>query len=249
MAITISDSWLKKIKSVAEHSNSHILLLDTDDLKDICISHAMQDYFTKFPVRSDYQVSVNGENIYPFPDAYTIGAVDCRVVDIGMIGGTGSGFWDIILFNTQTGNTMSYKAGVGVYGRSGYNPNNVIQQRENSRQAVKSQQNLYATIKFRVDRANKRLIVYNSITGMLNITWAKYSDNWDDIRYERQWDVAHLAQSYILDHFCDNAGMITDSSADTTTNISDIRQRATDLRTEVFEKWKEFPDIVVQHFV
>jgi hypothetical protein len=106
--ITISQDWLDKIKSIAAFPSASMLLLDDDQIKSFCISRALQDYFTKFPLKAEYQTSTNAESTYDFPDAYTIGVLDCRVVDMGMVGGTGSSFWDILQYNTLSGNTINY---------------------------------------------------------------------------------------------------------------------------------------------
>jgi cell division protease FtsH len=69
------------------------------------------------------------------------------------------------------------------------------------------------------DTKNKKLIAYSTIGGRLNITWAKYSENGDDIKFTRLNDVLELAQSYLLTYFVNTQGMISDSSLETSVNI------------------------------
>jgi hypothetical protein len=180
MSITIDIKYLNQIKKVLAFPGVDELLLNDTQVKELIISPVLEQYFTKFPRRAEETRQINGEVFIPFPDDQTFGVLDCRVTDIGMVGGTGGSFWDIIAFQTS-GGSISVN-GTGAYGRKNYNPSGLLYQKDMQRQKFKSQQNTYTTIKSRVDIDNRQLICYTSISGQLNITWAKYSENFADVR-------------------------------------------------------------------
>lgn len=238
--ISISDEWLLQVKKVLAYPKIDTLILTDDQIKQFAVFPALTQYFTRFPIKSTVEIYSNDLYTVPFPDAYTFGLLDCRVVDIGTIGGTGSSFWDIIAYQR-----MGILGNVRSYGKRGYNPNALYQQRLMLQQAMKSQQNLLVTIKFNVDYPNRKVIVYSSTTGKINITWAKYSDSFDDVLYQRKLDVIQLAQASLLDHVADTFGIISDNSLDININVEALRTRASDLRKEIEEKWMEFPSIIL----
>jgi hypothetical protein len=122
-----------------------------------------------------------------------------------------------------------------------------MQQRDMERYRFKSQQNIYTTIKSRVDTENRRLIVYSSITGALNITWAKYSNDFATVKFERRDDVIKLCQAELLDHLSDSASILSDSGLEININIESLKARATDLKDKIEEKWSQIPDISFIH--
>ena len=202
----------------------------------------MTRYFTKFPKKNTVEYDANSDSSLTvnFPDDYTFGVMDCRVVNVGMLGGTGNSFWDIISFQLMgvSGNSSSY-------GKPGYNPNGLYQQRYNQRFAMKSQINSLATIKFNIDLTNRQIIAYTSTTGRINITWAKYSTSFEDIKYQRKFDVIQLAQAELLDHVADTFGLTTDETLEVDINVDKIRDRAKMLRDEIIENWKQFPTVIL----
>jgi len=246
--VTIDDIWLNQIKKIIASPMIDSLLLSDEEIKDLIIFPCLQKYFVKFPIRQEYQGAINGEMIIPFPDDYTFGVLDCRVVDIGLLPGSGTSFWDLILFANTTSVGSSMK-GIGAYGVKGYNPSGLLYQRDTERQKFKSQQNAYTTIKSRVDIENKQLIVYSSMTGALNITWAKYSNNFNAVMIERRDDVIKLCQAELLDHLVDSASILSDSGLEITINTEALKSRAQDLKELVQTRWDSIHDILLLHAV
>jgi len=244
--VIISDLNLDLIKRVIAYPMVDALLLDDEDIKDLVIFPVLQKYFTKFPIREEYQTSINGEMSIAFPDDFTFGVLDARVVDIGLLPGSGTAFWDLVMLQMSTSTTATIK-GVGAYGVKGYNPSQLMQQRDMERYRFKSQQNMYTTIKSRVDTENRKLIVYSSITGALNITWAKYSNDFATVKFERRDDVIKLCQAELLDHLSDSASILSDSGLEININIDALKTRATDLKEKIQDKWDQIPDISFIH--
>jgi hypothetical protein len=239
-AVTISTDWLIQIKKVLAYPKISTLVLTDDEIKQFAVFPALTQYFIRFPKQETIELETNDLKVVDFPDTYTYGLVDCRVVDVGTFGGTGSQFWDIVAFQRfgVSGSSRSY-------GRRGFNPGGIYQQRLVAQQAMKSQQNLLATIKFNVDYPNRQVTVYTSTTGKINITWAKYSTDFEDVLYQRKFDVIQLAQANLLDHVADTFGIISDGSLDVNINVEAIRTRAKDLRTETMDKWLSFPSVIL----
>lgn len=246
MAITITPEWLGIIKSCLGFPNVSNLLLEDDDIGAYAIFPALQKYFKKFPIKTEETQNINGEVFINFPDVYTFGIIDARVVDVGLIGGTGGSYWDVLAFQL-TGGSAALKKSSGAYGIKGYNPSGLIYQREMQRQSFKSYQNQYMTIKYRVDYPNRRLIAYSSTSGILNITWAKYSNDFDDVAFERKDDVVKLSQAYLMQHLANSAAILVNASLEVSINTDYLLSRAQELFTEVKETWDSIPDVTLVH--
>lgn len=247
MSITIDNKYLNQIKKILAFPGVDELLLNDTQIKDLIISPVFEQYFTKFPKKAEEVRQINGEVSIPFPDEQTFGVLDCRVTDVGMIGGTGGTFWDVVAFQVSSG-SISVN-GTGAYGIKNYNPSGLMYQKDMQRQKFKSQQNMYTTIKSRVDVDNRQLICYSSASGQLNITWAKYSENFSDVRFERRNDVVKLCQAELLLHLSDSASILADSGLEVTINTDALKSRAEEIRTEVWERWNEEKDIILHHAV
>jgi len=246
MSIIIDNKWLNLIRKVLAYPDVDNLLLSDDEIKDLCVFPALQKYFTKFPIKEQVEYAISSEMKIDFPDEYTFGVTDARITDIGMIGGTGGTFWDIVQFQSFNG-TVS--GGRGSYGKRDYNPSGLQYQRDNARHQYKSYQNAYVTNKVYVDINNKQLIAYTSNTGKLNITWAKYSDDFSNVRFERRDDVIKLCQAELLMHLADSSSILVDSALEVTINSDTLRDRAKELFEAVETKWSEWPDVIFIHAV
>lgn len=249
MPITIEDKHLNQIKKVLAFPDVDNLLLDDNQIKDYCIAPALQKYFTKFPIKEMTSTPMGSgvELTIPFPDTYTFGVVDARITDIGMIGGSGGAFWDIVQFQAFQSNAIRGKT--GAYGKRNYNPSALQQATENKRHQYKSYQNAYVTNKITMDYDNRQLLAYSSSSGRLNITWAKYSDDFSKVRYERQQDVIKLCQAELLQNLVDSSDILVDSASEITINVDALKDKAEKLTESVMEKWNEWPDVIYIHAV
>ena len=246
-SIIISDDWLALIKKVIAFPKVDELFLTDDEIKAYALFPAVTEYFTKFPIKVPYEQPISDEIWVPFPDEFTLGVTHVAIVDTGLAVGTGTSFWDLVAFQSLGGTAGAQ--GAGSFGKRGYNPNSLYQERLLQRMAIKSYQNTYATCKWYIDLPNKQLIAYASSAGTIAITWGKYSNNFEDVRYTRKLEVIQLAQANLLDHLCDITYLLTDSALDQQINVADLRTRATDLREEVITKWSDSTDMVLIHAI
>jgi len=244
--IIIEPKWMNLIKSVLAFPAVDELLLSEEQIKDYCIFPSLQKYFTKFPIPAEYTAAIQDETFVAFPDELTFGVLDARTVDIGIAGGNGGGFYDILIAQSYNNNSISTRS-TGAYGKRRYNPSGLMNQRDMDRQNLKSQQNQYTTIKSRVDYPNRQLIAYASMAGTLNITWAKYSNNFEDVRYERKNDVVKLCQAELMLHLANSAAILVDSALEVSINIDYLKDMAQGIFTDIQEKWDSIPDIILLH--
>ena len=248
MSITINEDDFSIIKSVLAYPSTDNLLLDDPEIKNLCIRPALRKYFTKFPIKhyetrditSDTTLAIN------LIDTYIYGVLDVRIVGKNTVAGSGSAFWDIVKYQNLT---SPFKVS-GMYGKQGYNPNSLLQQNILRKQTIASLQNTFDTVKYWIDTENSVLNIYSSVTGKLDITWAKYSDNFDTgVLYNHKEDVIKLSQANLLLQFVDTTSMITDSSQESTINTDTLKTRAQELMEAVEKKWTEYPDVIVMRLV
>lgn len=247
-AITITTEDLNQVKKVLAFPSADNLLLEDPDILEYAVRPAMGDYFIKFPIKERVQSSTGGTSVVvlDFPDEFTHGVVDVRLTDVGIVTGTGTSFWDLVYFQQLSGGSLM-GGGSGAYGIRGYNPNNLIQTRDTQRAAYKSYQNTYMTVRYDVDEKNRKVTIYTTTAGNVNVTWAKHSDSFNAIKYNRKYEVIKLSQAYLLDHFADTFSILSDSSLDLSINVEAIKNRSQELKTEVRELWDSFPDVIALH--
>lgn len=246
--VIIHERYLNQVKKVLAFPSVDTLLLSNEQIKEYAVWPAMQRYFRKFPIITEATQSINGEAYINFPNAYTFGVVDARIVDIGLVGGVGGSFWDVLAFQSYNNSYIASKTS-GAYGKKGYNPSGLIYQRDVQRQTLKSQQNMYTTLKTRVDYSNRRLIAYSSITGTLNIAWASYSNDFSDVKYEYLDDVIKLSQAELMLHLANTSAILTDSALEVSINIDYLNSNAKEIISEITEKWNQIGEIILLHSV
>jgi hypothetical protein len=241
--ITISDSYLNLIKSVLAYPSTSTVLLTDAQIKSICLAPAMMEYFSKFPRRVVSNNAIYEELILPFPDAYTLGVLDVRVVNKSFLTGSSSSFWDIIRYQSYASQARNYG---NSYGIKNFNPNGLKQQLFTERQALKGLENLFSTVKYRVDYENRNLYVYCNENAYADVVWAKWSNDFDThVKYNYKLDVIKLAQARLLYHLADEASIISDTNLELTVNAEALKTRASELETKVYEKWIQIPSVLI----
>jgi hypothetical protein len=102
------------------------------------------------------------------------------------------------------------------------------------------------TYKIKIDYPNRKIIAYCSFAAFLNFTWAKYSLNFKDVRFERINDVINLARMNLLYLVADFAALYEDSQIDRRINADALRTKAEFIYNEVLkEGWRQIPDVVL----
>ena len=238
----ISDYWLSQVKKVIGYPNADDTILLTDiQIKSYCIYPAIREYFTKFPIQvtEEHSISTSTDNEIEFPDTSTFGVLDARLVGKMTVSGSGTSFWDLVYYNAMNLNVSKS----GYYGIKGFNPNFKKQMTAMQKQAIATQAN-EATIDIRVDEVNRVVKLHTNINGKANVTWAKFSLDFDDVKYVYKNDVIKLSQASLKEHLADTTGMIT-KNLEVDIDSDRLKSEALEMRREVAEKWAEIPNIVI----
>ena len=239
--IQISDEWLHQIKKSVGYPDIDTVLLSDDNLKTLIVRQALYEYFVKFPYKVYTSYAINTELTVDFPDVKTFGVIHCSVDGKGYTKNAGGSFWDLIYWNQLGINNRTANA----YGSKipWFNPNSLMQSRFQNITINKTMINK-GTFKYRVDTDAKKLYAYSSLSAMLDVTWAKYSNNFDDIGFQFKMDVVKLASGYAKLHISDTMSMAEDSASEIKIDTASLKERGESDIQSIRDKWEQYPSII-----
>lgn len=242
--IQITDQWLNQIKKRLGYPSLSTIVLSDDDIKELIVKQALYEYFIRFPKIEEqaYTVGLGSELVIDFPDINTFGCLDVRIVGKGYKAAYGGAFWDLVMYQSL-GITATSRNQYGARVR-GYNPNELRQSRYAVRAAAETAIN-QGTFKYRINQDERKLYVYSTISSVLNIQWAKYSNNFSDVHFQFTWDVIKLCQGYFKLHMADTFSLISDSTQEVNVDAGTLREEGNALIKEVQEKWQEYPTVFI----
>jgi hypothetical protein len=240
--IQISDEWLHQIKKGIGYPDIDTVLLSDDNLKTLIIRQALYEFFTKFPYRVYTTYQITTESVIDFPDVKTFGVIHCGIDGKGYTKNSGSSFWDLIYWNQLGINNRTANA----YGSRvpWFNPNSLMQSRYQNITINKTMINR-GTFKYRVDIDAKKLYAYSSLSAILDVTWAKYSNNFDDIPFQFKFDVVKLASAYAKLHLSDTMELAEDSAVELKIDTATLKEKGNEQRQQVYDKWDQYPGVIV----
>lgn len=241
--LLIDQTDLNQIKKVLAYPSVPNVLLYDEEIKELCLLPAMTKYFAKFPIPKRDELVFNAYLEVEFPDDLTFGVLDLRTTNkLAQTGSISSSFWEIVKYRNLYGTTNARWN--GQYGTR-YNFNGYMQNLITKKQVYDALQN-DATYHYNVNHAERKIEVFASSQASLTITWAKYSNNFNDIKYTYKYDVIELAQAYLLLHLADTGGMVTDSDLTKQINSEALKTRANEMMDRVLkEKWELIPDVIL----
>lgn len=243
-AITIKKQDLDVIKSVLAWPCTENILLSDEQIKQVVIYPALLEYFTKFPLITRDQFPISDHIEIPFPDEYTYGVKDCRVVGkFSQAEGRAPAFWSIVLFNKYA----PYSSGIsGSYSPKfrGYNPNGLRQATWMYRQVLDTYGNI-GTFHYEIDKERRLVIVDANSQGFVEVQWAKWSNDFDKVEYPRRMEVINLAQSNLLQHMVNALQISSETSSEIQLGIAEMQTVATELRERVISRWDTWGDVSV----
>jgi len=228
--IEIEHQWLSQIKAIIGYPNLDNFVVSDEQIKEFAIFPAMYQYFLRFPIEHREQKSVSGHTELNFPDFFTFGIVEIRVVNKGYLNKSNLGPLDFMIYKN-----MYQPFQWGSYG-SNYDFNGMSKLPIYTRELYNTLKN-YANFNYSVDYHNRKVIVNTDRAMDLYISWAKYSLNFNDILYEFKMDVIRLAQSFLLLYLSDTFSIITDENLSRRVNVESLKSRAEDMQTKIMEKW------------
>jgi hypothetical protein len=218
-------------------------VLQQDDLEftkqqieDYFIFPALRLFFTWFPKTEIQSTFVASDFSIDFPDENTYGVIDARInTSITSDGRTSSPFINSLYFKQTT-------SGYNMYGTG--NDYGVRDASYLERSFNKTVNNSIRVKRLDVDTVNKKLTGYTTINGELIITWAKFSNNFDDVPFIRKTDVINLAKSNVLKGFAMLRSQLN-SDVGVEFNTSEFLSRSQDLEDKVMEKWKAISKVTI----
>jgi hypothetical protein len=241
-SIVIEDKWMRQIKRIIGFPKVTKLILTDDEIKELCVEPALREYFKKFPKRLVYEQWVNRDSKYEiaFPAESVFGVIDARITDRRTATvGSQSSFWELIKFQQFGGSNIT------LYGVKGFNPNALRQSNLTQFQGLNAYRKTYKTEFIEMELDERKLHVYTNQEGTLQVDWALWSNNFEDVRYQQIENVIKLSQSYVLRQVADLTGLMTDADVSISMNAEELKTKADDLREKVFEEWNEITDIVM----
>jgi hypothetical protein len=230
--ITVDDLTLEKIKSVIGYPRIPKILFTDDEIKRLCIHGALKEYFNKFPKVIEVQAPISDYVEVDFPDEFTFGIVGAQVVGKGGQGGSSDSFWDVVRWQIYSGYSMS-----GNYGINRFNPNGLNDSYFTRNLQLNTVQNKLTTQDMRLNIYDRKLRVHSGVSGYLLIKWAKFSNNFADVKREYAEDVTKLCQAKLLDLTGKTTGLLEDSDLSVKFNPDAMKAEAKELSDGVKEKW------------
>ena len=205
-----------------------------EEIETYFILPAMREYFRWYPLQDQKSYSVSGVFSIDFPDLFTFGITDARVnSQVSGSGATGNPLINEIVYSHSN---------VGRYGtRYDYD---LTQAKIIERMETQSFSNYSKAVNIKVDRKNRVVSGYSTMSGELMITWAKWDSEFGAIPFNHIDEVEKLAKAKVLRGF----GMLRGQQASNTEiefNYQDFLDRAKDLEEEVIPKWKAHTKVVV----
>ena len=214
------------------------LNLTDDQIKTLFILPVLTDtYYVLFPIIANTQVTITSSFSIAFPDDYTFGVVDARVNTRPYSG------------SAKVANPIINDLIITIGGRSqkkwgtpydyGFSQVKIMERME--RDAIVEDEK---AIKIHVDIANRVLEGYSNTYGELSITWAKYSNDFNDIKFQLKADAIKLAQARLLEYL----GMLREQAVNdlpTELDGSEFLSKSESYREEVLEKWHKHTKVVM----
>lgn len=238
MKITISDSDYFEILVEIGYPivKEEDLEFTRADIENYFIFPAMRDFFSWFPKIELQTTYVASRFTFPFPDDKTYGIIDARInTTFTGNGRTSSPFVNSLMFKQSS-------SGSRMYGTD--NDYGVQEARFMERSYGKALTNYVKVHRIDIDPVLKTLTGYTNINGELNIQWAKYSTDFNDIPFKRKNEVINLAKSRILRGFAMLRSQInSDTGVDF--NTSDFISRADTLEQKVMDKWQGMSKVAI----
>lgn len=210
------------------------LEFDATEIKQHFILPAMREYFKWFPFTEITAQTVSNRFEIAYPDLTTFGVVDARL-NASPPGGTS-------VSNPLINELLYTRRSTGRYGiRHNYDMTQarIIEKMENQ-----SFINYGRAFRVMINKQNRTVTGYTTITGELAITWAKYDSEFSSIPFNHVRDVIKLSQAYLLQ----GIGELRGQSANNTEvefNAQNFLDKASKLEEEVMERFKAHTKVVL----
>src|SRR5208282_1440973 len=212
--------------------------MSDNDIKNFLIFPAMQLYFRFFPKINIQEYMISTVFSFPFPNDNTFGVRDARL-NTQLIGG-GMVYNNPFIDELFVQRTLSRS--IGKYGTKNsydFTESKITEMME--RQGAMESNKAFTC---RPDPTTRTLSGFTNVIGKLKVSWAEFSQDWNDIRFERRLEVVDLARAYVLRFFGDlrkqvSGGMPAELTGD------DFLAKADKYEEKIIDAWKNFSKVVI----
>lgn len=216
--------------------------LNKQRLINLAIIPALRLYWSYYPLILKKSYSIESQVDIPFPDEEVYNVAMARVATFqnGTKLGKNPFLNEAIL--RKYGSYRSY--GKTPDGRDPYQrPALLVAEYSESQSYL----NLSRAGNFNIDIENRRLWGYSNVQGDLIVNWAKFSRNWDRVRFEHESDVVDIAKMYAL-RFIGGIRSQDDPNTGVTADGSSFLSRADQIEQDILkDKWKARKPLIVMH--
>lgn len=242
-SVIISDAYINEILSIAGYPIINLddgdFELTKDELKSLCLLPALRDYYNWFPIKNRQEYSTSGTFEIDFPNNNTFNIINARLNTVGQYGSVRTGNPFVDSYNFRRSSSSSYSNAYGTGNDYGLGSANILRSSVNQ-----SYVNKYKSFSVFVDEQNKKLKGYANAQGMLVVTWAEYSSDFDDIPFRRINEVIELCQAYFLEKLVMIRGQ-ENTQIPETFNVDLFADKADELKDKIFTSWKNSTKSVV----
>ena len=233
MALTITDTLFHRILTIVGYPVIGVgdLGISEDDIKDLLISPALEDYYRYFPIKVRAVTTISTDFSVAFPDDNTFGVLDVRHNKHPYSAGGARTAHTLIndLIITQGSSFSMKKWGT----ENSYDYHQVRIMDRLRRDAVTEKAKTFTVV---VDHENRVVSGYVNTYGKLLIVWAKRSENFASVKFNQQEDAIKLAKSYVANYF-GVLWSLDNSSLPNELDPSELLSQSESLKTEVMKKW------------
>jgi hypothetical protein len=235
-SIIISDYDLLRIKAFLGAPVNKKFSLSNDEIKEIVIYKALEDYYSKFPIKTIQEINILGSMEIPFPDNEEVyGVLKARFVNkLQTNRNTGSSFLDILKYQGLSSGIISS----GSFGNNTFNPNYLKQARIMSR-SIPETLIKEATYSADIDIVDRKINAFSEKESTLHIVWASYSLDFNRIPYHRKRLVIKLAGAYLIDEYIRLWNLRPDVGDDISFDVGKLQDESDKLKEETIKKWEE----------
>ncbi|MDA3854774.1 MAG: hypothetical protein PF569_00845 [Candidatus Woesearchaeota archaeon] len=242
MALTISQSDYEYVLSILGYPlidpTTVSLPYNQTTIENYAILPAMKEYFKWFPIREIQSIAIGAgaEGIVEFPDDFTYSVVHHAFTS--QADTLGNNYPSGNPFVTQMSVMKSSYSSFGT--RYNYGMNSIT---GSLKSADDVQRNSNRITRFDTDETNRVVTYFCNEPGYVDIEWAKWSEDFNKIPWNKQKEVLELAQAETLLWV---VRVLSQSNPELPTefNYDDMRTEGEDIKKRLLIKWKEYTKAV-----
>lgn len=240
MSLTISDADYDRIITVIGYPITSVsdLGLTDDQVKSLLILPVLTDVFSVyFPVSEDNQYTISSSFSIDFPSAETFGVTDARLNTYPYSGAVKVANPLINQLNIKSGGT-----GRRMWGTENDYGYSVVGSMERAERASMAQS--YKGFHVKVNQTDRVLEGYTNIYGALSVTWASYTEDFNDVPHRFHMDMIRRAQAEVL-RYCGRLRSQGVSDLPETLQGRELEDEADKIIEEVEGKWQKYSKVAI----